>query len=58
MINVSDKFKEAMKKPVKTITALLVLNDNTVITGQDKLIKIVIDSSDHLCCNILLFRLL
>ena len=48
MINVSDKFKEAMKKPVKTITASLVLDDNTVITGQDKLIKITIDSSGHL----------
>ena len=48
MINVSDRFKEAMKKPVKTITASLVLDDNTVITGQDKLIKITIDSSGHL----------
>ena len=48
MINVSDKFKEAMKKPVKTITASLVLDDNTIITGQDKLIKITIDSSGHL----------
>ena len=48
MINVSDTFKEAMKKPVKTITASLVLDDNTVITGQDKLIKITIDSSGHL----------
>ena len=48
MINVSDKFKEAMKKPVKTITASLVLDDNTVITGQDKLIKITIDSSGNL----------
>ena len=48
MINVSDKFKEAMKKPVKTITASLILDDNTVITGQDKLIKITIDSSGHL----------
>jgi len=48
MINVSDKFKETMKKPVKTITASLVLDDNTVITGQDKLIKITIDSSGHL----------
>ena len=48
MINVSDIFKEAMKKPVKTITASLVLDDNTVITGQDKLIKIIIDSSGHL----------
>lgn len=48
MINVSDRFKEAMKKPVKTITASLVLDNNTVITGQDKLIKITIDSSGHL----------
>lgn len=48
MINVSDNFKQAMKKPVKTITASLVLDDNTVITGQDKLIKITIDSSGHL----------
>lgn len=48
MINVSDKFKEAMKKPVKTIAASLILDDNTVITGQDKLIKITIDSSGHL----------
>lgn len=48
MINVSDRFKEAMKKPVKTITASLVLDDNTIITGQDKLIKITIDSSGHL----------
>ena len=48
MINVSDKFKEAMKKPVKTITASLVLDDNTVITGSDKLIKVTIDSSGHL----------
>ncbi|MBB1531571.1 hypothetical protein HG463_002790, partial [Candidatus Saccharibacteria bacterium] len=48
MINVSDKFKEAMKKTVKTITASLVLDDNTIITGQDKLIKITIDSSGHL----------
>lgn len=48
MINVSDRFKEAIKKPVKTITASLVLDDNTVITGQDKLIKITIDSSGHL----------
>ena len=48
MINVSDTFKEAMKKPIKTITASLVLDDNTVITGQDKLIKITIDSSGHL----------
>lgn len=48
MINVSDQFKEAMKKLVKTITASLVLDDNTVITGQDKLIKITIDSSGHL----------
>lgn len=48
MINVSDTFKEAMKKPVKTITASLVLDDNTIITGQNKLIKITIDSSGHL----------
>lgn len=48
MINVSDNFKQAMKKPVKTITASLVLDDNTVITGQGKLIKITIDSSGHL----------
>ena len=48
MINVSDNFKQAMKKPVKTITASLVLDDNSVITGQDKLIKITIDSSGHL----------
>jgi hypothetical protein len=48
MINVSDNFKQAMKKPVKTITASLVLDDNTIITGQDKLIKITIDSSGHL----------
>ena len=48
MINVSDNFKQAMKKPVKTITASLVLDDNTVITGQNKLIKITIDSSGHL----------
>lgn len=48
MINVSDRFKEAMKKPVKTITASLVLDDNIIITGQDKLIKVTIDSSGHL----------
>ena len=48
MINVTDNFKQAMKKPVKTITASLVLDDNSVITGQDKLIKITIDSSGHL----------
>ena len=48
MINVTDKFKQAMKEPVKMVTASLVLDDNTVITGQDKLIKITIDSSGHL----------
>lgn len=48
MINVSDNFKQAMRKPVKTITASLVLDDNTVITGSDKLIKVTIDSSGHL----------
>ena len=48
MINVTDKFKQAMKEPVKMVTASLVLDDNTVITGQDKLIKIIIDSSGHL----------
>ena len=48
MINVSDRFKEAMKKPVKTITASLVLDDDTVISGNDKLIRITIDSSGHL----------
>lgn len=48
MINVTDKFKQAMKEPVKMVTAFLVLDDNTVITGQDKLIKITIDSSGHL----------
>lgn len=48
MINVSDRFKEAMKKPVKTITASIVLDDGTVITGSDKLIKVTIDSSGHL----------
>jgi hypothetical protein len=37
-----------MKEPVKMVTASLVLDDNTVITGQDKLIKITIDSSGHL----------
>lgn len=48
MINVSDNFKQAMKKPVKTITASIVLDDGTVITGSDKLIKVTIDSSGHL----------
>ena len=48
MINVTDKFKQAMREPVKMVTASLVLDDNTVITGQDKLIKITIDSSGHL----------
>ena len=48
MINVTNKFKQAMKEPVKMVTASLVLDDNTVITGQDKLIKITIDSSGHL----------
>ncbi len=48
MINVTDRFKQAMKEPVKMVTASLVLDDNTVITGQDKLIKITIDSSGHL----------
>lgn len=48
MINVSDNFKQAMKKPVKTITASIILDDGTVITGSDKLIKITIDSSGHL----------
>ena len=48
MINVTDKFKQAMKEPVKMVTASLVLDDETVITGQDKLIKITIDSSGHL----------
>ena len=48
MINVSDTFKEAMKKPVKTITASIALDDGTVITGSDKLIKVTIDSSGHL----------
>ena len=48
MINVTDKFKQAMKEPVKMVTASLVLDDNTVITGQDKLIKITVDSSGHL----------
>lgn len=48
MINVSDRFKEAMKKPVKTITASIALDDGTVITGSDKLIKVTIDSSGHL----------
>lgn len=48
MINVSDKFKETMKKPVKTITASIALDDGTVITGSDKLIKVTIDSSGHL----------
>lgn len=48
MINVSENFKQAMKKPVKTITASIVLDDGAVITGSDKLIKITIDSSGHL----------
>ena len=48
MINVSDNFKQAMKKPVKTITASIALDDGTVITGSDKLIKVTIDSSGHL----------
>lgn len=48
MINASDNFKQAMKKPVKTITASIALDDGTVITGSDKLIKVTIDSSGHL----------
>ena len=48
MINVSDNFKQTMKKPVKTITASIALDDGTVITGSDKLIKVTIDSSGHL----------
>nr|DAX99337.1 MAG TPA: Minor structural protein putative tail fiber [Caudoviricetes sp.] len=48
MINVTDKFKQAMKEPVKMVTASLVLDDNIIITGQDKLIKVTIDSSGHL----------
>ena len=48
MINVSDNFKQAMKKPVKTITASIALDDGTAITGSDKLIKVTIDSSGHL----------
>ena len=48
MINVSENFKQAMKKPVKTITASIVLDDGAVITGSDKLIKVTIDSSGHL----------
>lgn len=38
MINVSDNFRQAMKKPVKTIAASIVLDNGTVITGSDKLI--------------------
>lgn len=48
MINVSDNFGQAMKKPVKTIAASIVLDNGTVITGSDKLIKITTDSSGHL----------
>ena len=48
MINVSDNFKQAMKKPVKTIAASILLDNGTAIIGSDKLIKITTDSSGHL----------
>ena len=43
MIEVSDSFKQAMNARIKAVTASIVLDDGTAITGDDSLIKIAVE---------------
>ena len=49
MINISDKFKEAMTKPVKELDAYLLLDDGTKISSSNYLIDLKLSAETTIC---------
>ena len=49
MINISDKFKNAMKQPVKELDAYLLLDDGTKISSSNYLIDLKLSAETTIC---------
>lgn len=49
MINISDKFKTAMKEPIKELDAYVLLEDGTKISSGDDLISFKISGETSMC---------
>ena len=53
MINVSEEFKKAMRRPVKELDAYIVLEDGTRITSDSELIKFKINGEGGMCRTVM-----